>query len=140
MQMMPSTTAITLAVIATAPRWRTDALRMSRKLPLVPDWSGATVPLCAPAKRPERCPAPNADLVSTMKLNERQGRASLIGAAELEIGQRIKMSAIGTARSPRLALKLGVVVGLSRYNNSITVLFDGNKTSTCLHRDYIEPM
>jgi hypothetical protein len=67
-------------------------------------------------------------------------RKSLIGKTELEIGQRIKMSAIGAARSPRLALKTGVVVGTSQYNSSITVRFDGNGTSTCLHRNYIEPI
>jgi hypothetical protein len=76
-----------------------------------------------------------------MKLIERQNiRRSLIGKTELKIGQRVKMSAIGAARSPRLALKTGVVVGFAQYNGSVTVRFDGNKSSTCLHRDYLEPM
>jgi hypothetical protein len=75
-----------------------------------------------------------------MKLSERKNIGTpLIGGAQLEIGQRIKMSPIGAARSPRLAFKRGVVVGLSHYNSSITVRFDGNKSSTCLHRDYLEP-
>jgi hypothetical protein len=39
-----------------------------------------------------------------------------------------------------IALKPGVVVGLSQYNSSITVRFDGNRSSTCLHRDYIVSM
>jgi hypothetical protein len=75
-----------------------------------------------------------------MKLSERQSiRASLVGETVLEIGQRIKMSTIGAVRCPRLALKNGVVVGLSQYKSSVTVRFDGNRSSTCLHRDYIEP-
>jgi hypothetical protein len=56
------------------------------------------------------------------------------------VGTRIKMSELGAVRCPRLAEKVGTVVGgSSRYNSSITVLFDGNKTPTSLHRDYISP-
>jgi hypothetical protein len=48
------------------------------------------------------------------------------------------MSALGAARCPRLADKEGVIVGLSRYQSSVRVLFDGSKSPTSLHRDYIE--
>jgi hypothetical protein len=48
------------------------------------------------------------------------------------------MSALGAARSPRLAKKEGIVVGGSRLNSSIRVLFDGSKSPTSLHRDYVE--
>jgi hypothetical protein len=59
----------------------------------------------------------------------------------LPIGARIKMSELGAVRCPRLADKIGTVIGASsRYYGSITVRFDGNKTATALHRDYIAPM
>jgi hypothetical protein len=49
------------------------------------------------------------------------------------------MSAFGRARFPRAALKMGVVVGLTQYKGAVAVLFDGNTTSTSIHRRYIEP-
>jgi hypothetical protein len=54
------------------------------------------------------------------------------------LGLRIKMSALGAARCPRLADKEGAIVGLSRFQCSVRVLFDGSKSPTSLHRDYIE--
>jgi hypothetical protein len=47
------------------------------------------------------------------------------------------MSALGAARNPRLAEREGTIVGTSRHNSSIRVLFDGRKTPMSLHRDYI---
>jgi len=57
----------------------------------------------------------------------------------IAVGTRFQMSELGAVRCPRLANKVGTVVGSSRYNSGLTVLFDGNKTPTCLHRDYISP-
>ena len=57
--------------------------------------------------------------------------------SRIAIGTRFKMSALGAVRCPRLAEK---IVGMSRYNTGVTVLFDGNKTATCLHKDYISPV
>jgi hypothetical protein len=48
------------------------------------------------------------------------------------------MSALGAERCPRLADKEGVIVGFSRFLCSVRVLFDGSKSPTSLHRDYIE--
>ncbi len=56
----------------------------------------------------------------------------------LVIGARFKMSALGSVRSPRLAAKEGIIVGGSRLNSSVRVLFDGRKSPMSLHRDYIE--
>ncbi len=50
------------------------------------------------------------------------------------------MSALGAARSPRLAKKEGTIVGRSRLNSSVRVLFDGYKSPISLHRDYIEQL
>jgi hypothetical protein len=54
------------------------------------------------------------------------------------IGARFKMSALGAARSPVLANKEGVIIGKGRFHNSVRVQFDRNKSSTTLHRNYIE--
>jgi len=54
------------------------------------------------------------------------------------IGDRVRISELGASRCPRLANKAGTIVGGSIYANSISVLFDGNRSSSTLHRDYIE--
>jgi len=59
---------------------------------------------------------------------------------EFRIGERIKMSPLGAARCPGLARKTGKVFGFTRYKSSVTVIFDGNKSSTSIHIDYIEPI
>jgi len=59
-------------------------------------------------------------------------------AAPIIIGARFRMSVLGAARNPRLAEKEGTVVGSSRLNSSVRVLFDGRRTPISLHRDYIE--
>jgi hypothetical protein len=65
-----------------------------------------------------------------------------MAAAKLDmpIGTRFKMSALGAARSPNLAGKEGTIVGGGRYRNNVRVKFDGYKSPTSLHRDYIEPI
>jgi len=57
---------------------------------------------------------------------------------EVAIGARFKMSPLGSARSPSLAGKEGIIVGSSRYYSSVRVQFDGIKYPMTLHRDYIE--
>jgi hypothetical protein len=51
---------------------------------------------------------------------------------------RIKLSALGAARCPRLADREGVIVGGGRYPSTVRVIFDGSKSPMSLHRDYIE--
>ena len=68
-----------------------------------------------------------------------QGSDRLSGAP-IAIGARFKMSALGAARSPRLAKKEGTIVGVSRINSSLRVLFDGSKSPISLHRDYVEQL
>jgi len=60
--------------------------------------------------------------------------------ARIATGARCRMSALGAARSPRLAAKEGTIVGCSRLNSSIRVLFDGSKLPISLHRDYVEQL
>jgi hypothetical protein len=54
------------------------------------------------------------------------------------IGARVKLSALGLARNPHLSQRQGTVIGSSRLNGSVRVLFDERKTPISLHRDYIE--
>jgi len=69
--------------------------------------------------------------------NQSGGRLS---RAPIAIGARFRMSALGAARSPRLAKKEGTIVGVSRLNSSLRVLFDGSKSPISLHRDYVEQL
>lgn len=63
-----------------------------------------------------------------------------LSRAPIAIGARFRMSALGAARSPRLAKKEGTVVGCSRLNSSVRVLFDGSKSPISLHRNYVEQL
>ena len=54
------------------------------------------------------------------------------------IGNRFRMSRLGSARSSILARKEGIIVGEGRYYRSVRVQFDGNKSPPTLHCDYIE--
>jgi hypothetical protein len=51
---------------------------------------------------------------------------------------RIKISALGAARCPRLADRKGIIVGSGRYHCTVRVIFDGSKSPMSLHQDYIE--
>lgn len=57
---------------------------------------------------------------------------------DLSIGDRVQISTIGASRCPRLAGKTGIIVGRSIYANSVSVRFDGNKTTSTFHRDYLQ--
>ena len=59
----------------------------------------------------------------------------------LAVGMRIKMSDLGAERCPRLAAKTGIIIraGGGRYS-SLSVRFDGNKSITLLHPDYVKPL
>jgi hypothetical protein len=56
----------------------------------------------------------------------------------LSIGLRVRMSTLGALRCVRLAKKTGTIVGGSVYVNSVSVLFDGNRSPTTIHREYVE--
>ena len=56
-----------------------------------------------------------------------------------EAGDRFKLSALGAERCPGLAGKVGTVIYRRLNSGIVTVCFDGNRNSTALHRDYIEP-
>jgi hypothetical protein len=58
--------------------------------------------------------------------------------SDFSIGDRVQISALGASRCPRLADKTGTIVGRSIYVNSVGVLFDGNKSSSTVHCDYLE--
>jgi len=87
--------------------------------------------------------APEDFSASTNEQRHGESQNSNLGTVRLSrvpiaIGARFRMSAFGAARSPRLATKEGTIVGCSRLNSSIRVLFDGSKSPISLHRDYVE--
>ena len=54
---------------------------------------------------------------------------------------RVRMSALGVARCPRLANRTGVVVSRGKgthHLSAVRVLFDGFKSPVTLHRTYLE--
>ena len=60
---------------------------------------------------------------------------------ELELSDRVRLSELGVSRSRRTKVRTGVVVALPKYESggaTISVLFDGNKRPTRLHRSYVE--
>jgi hypothetical protein len=59
---------------------------------------------------------------------------------KIAIGTRFKINELGAVRCPTLAGKVGTVVALGNHNTGITVLFDGARRPTCLHRDYISAL
>ncbi len=56
------------------------------------------------------------------------------------VGARFRMSEAGAARCPELAGRSGIVIDVSLRTTGITVLFDGTRRPTCLHRDFISPI
>lgn len=55
-------------------------------------------------------------------------------------GQRFRLSELGAKRCPKFIVQVGAIVRIPKNSASITVRFDGNKQTTTLHRDYIEPI
>jgi hypothetical protein len=54
------------------------------------------------------------------------------------VGCRVRMSPFGRKTWPISADKKGKIVGYSRTNFSVHILWDGRKTTTNFHVDYIE--
>ena len=57
---------------------------------------------------------------------------------ELKLGQRIRLTALGKARSPRIRVHTGVIVG-EPVGRGVRIILDGSKTPITLHKSYIEP-
>lgn len=60
-----------------------------------------------------------------------------ISAQEFRVGQRVRLSDLGIARTPKCTTWIGTVVGLPAAS-TVDILFDGNKRPTKLHRSYVE--
>lgn len=56
---------------------------------------------------------------------------------DLKIGDRVRLTPLGEERSAGLKTTTGVIKGRTR-GNGYYVLMDGNKTTSTLHRTYIE--
>ena len=58
--------------------------------------------------------------------------------AGLEPGTRIRLSALGRKRCPKMTRQTGVVVAKLDRSDSVRLLMDGNKDPSTLHRSYVE--
>ena len=47
---------------------------------------------------------------------------------DFSLGDRVRLSALGAVRCPRLAGKVGTVIGRSVYVNSVAVVLDGTRS------------
>ena len=59
---------------------------------------------------------------------------SAIDAKQSMIGQRFRLSKLGSERCPRLSSKGGIIVSVRENSASIIVRFDGNKNKTTVHK------
>jgi hypothetical protein len=57
---------------------------------------------------------------------------------ELRPGMRIQLSALGEARSPRMKVHTGVIVGITHGSKRVRIILDGRKKPITLHESYIE--
>ena len=57
---------------------------------------------------------------------------------DFSLGDRVRLSSLGAVRCPRLAGKIGTVVGWSVYVNSVVVILDGSKSRKTIHSAYLE--
>jgi hypothetical protein len=57
----------------------------------------------------------------------------------LEPGIRVRLSALGKKRCPKMTRQTGVIVAKLEHSDAFRVLMDGNKDASTLHRSYIEP-
>jgi hypothetical protein len=57
---------------------------------------------------------------------------------DFSLGDRVRLSALGALRCPRLAGKVGTVVGRSVYVNSVAVILDGTTSRRTIHCAYLE--
>jgi hypothetical protein len=56
---------------------------------------------------------------------------------EFKVGDRVRLSAIGLERSPRMSRNGGVIVGLTISGSAYRVLFDDKKIAILLHKSYL---
>ena len=57
---------------------------------------------------------------------------------ELNLGTRVRLSALGKARCPKMTRQAGFVVAKVDHSDALRVLMDGNKDPSTLHRGYVE--
>jgi hypothetical protein len=56
---------------------------------------------------------------------------------EFKVGDRVRLSAIGLERSPRMSRNGGVIVGVTISGSACRVLFDNKKLAILLHKSYL---
>lgn len=57
---------------------------------------------------------------------------------DFEKGDRVKLSAEGLERFPRLAERSWTVIGFGRKSKTVWIRRDGKKHGECYHQDFLE--
>ena len=57
---------------------------------------------------------------------------------DFPLGDRVTLSSLGAVHCPRLAGKIGTVVGWRVYVNSVVIILDGSKSRRTIHSAYLE--
>ena len=61
----------------------------------------------------------------------------MTGSESFQVGDRVRLSAIGESRLPRSRKKAGVVVGFGQSESRVRVLLDGRARPLTLHSTYL---
>lgn len=93
-----------------------------------------------------RTPRSNLQTIGTDRAGMNQPNQSIAESDPLadteqkpQVGDRFRLSTLGAERCPGLAGKVGRVINRRPDSSIVIVRFDGNRNSTSLHREYIEP-
>jgi hypothetical protein len=57
---------------------------------------------------------------------------------KFKVGARIRLSAMGRARSRRITVQTGVIIGTPHRTDALRILMDGKKQPITLHISYVE--
>ncbi len=60
------------------------------------------------------------------------------GDNTLSPGARIRLSALGKTRCPKLKVHTGVVIGVTDGSDAVRILLDGRKAPVTIHSSYLE--
>jgi hypothetical protein len=56
----------------------------------------------------------------------------------IPVGARVRMSKLGLLRSPKMAGRVGTVIGSAASGTGVRIRFDGLRSSETIHHSYLE--
>lgn len=60
------------------------------------------------------------------------------GIADLKIGSKFRLSALGVERCRKFKHRVGVIVGFGQSGSSVRAVFEGRRRPVTLHESYVE--